>query len=540
MEGNGISSKSQRNISNDKQGLLMFCILVFVGIFILFAYGIGNVSAENPSNIYVSTHGNDSWSGLNSTYKGGVNGPKATITNATKSVAPGGTVYLDSGTYNENNIVIDTNISIIGQNGNTIINGTNPGSVFIIMQGTDVYIDNLTLKNGNSVMGAIYNNGDLILNNCTFTDNSASDGGAIYNSGTLTVKDSILDGNSGSINGGSIYNTGTLDLLSTNFINNTVTTSDGGAIYSEGVLTADNCNFTGNSVTTDDGGAIYNYGNAIIDNNNFTDNSGNMGGAIYNFNNLNVSNSFFTDNCACDGGACVDEGNSKISNTSFLYNSAMCSGGAIIIFNNCNLDVQNSTFMGNTANFGGVMASYGTVNINESDLEDNKATQWGGVLSNYGTAKIQYSRIIDNTANSGNAIYGYDNKTDISLNWWGSNNAPVNEVYGSVTIAPWIILNISSNSTIPLNSNSTVTADMVHDSNGVYHDPANGHVPNGILTTFNTSSLSKKSYTSNGIIQYVFNGGSITELAKISVVTDNQSVQTFVKVIYHTANSENS
>ena len=50
------------------------------------------------------SHGNDNWNGLNSTYTSGINGPKATIKNATGTVKSDGTVYIASGTYNENNI----------------------------------------------------------------------------------------------------------------------------------------------------------------------------------------------------------------------------------------------------------------------------------------------------------------------------------------------------------------------------------------------------------------------------------------------------
>ena len=62
----------------------------------------------------IDTSGNDSWNGLNSTWINGLNGPKASIKNATESVNSGGYVYIANGIYNESNISINTNMTIIG------------------------------------------------------------------------------------------------------------------------------------------------------------------------------------------------------------------------------------------------------------------------------------------------------------------------------------------------------------------------------------------------------------------------------------------
>ena len=48
-------------------------------------------------------------------------------------VYPSGTVYLASGTYNENSVYIDTTMTINGSNEqNTIINGDNNGTIFYV------------------------------------------------------------------------------------------------------------------------------------------------------------------------------------------------------------------------------------------------------------------------------------------------------------------------------------------------------------------------------------------------------------------------
>ena len=107
----------------------------------------------------------------------GINGPKATIKNATGTVNSNGTIYIAKGTYNESNIQINTNMTIIGENQqNTIINGQQSGhSIFTIASGVNLTIINLTLTNGTSNNGgAIANDGNLNVYNSTFTYNNAT------------------------------------------------------------------------------------------------------------------------------------------------------------------------------------------------------------------------------------------------------------------------------------------------------------------------------------------------------------------------------
>ena len=66
--------------------------LLILGIVAIFSFGINTTSAANSSSIYVSTHGNDDYDGLNATWTSGINGPKATIKNATSTVTSDGTV----------------------------------------------------------------------------------------------------------------------------------------------------------------------------------------------------------------------------------------------------------------------------------------------------------------------------------------------------------------------------------------------------------------------------------------------------------------
>ena len=162
-----------------------------------------NILVLNP-NIYVSTTGNDI------TGDGSQDNPYQSISQGILMLSPGGTLHIADGIYTENNVQINTNMTIIGENQqNTIINGNNSGSIFITGSDINVTIINLTLTNANNSYGAINNEGNLTVDNSTFVNNTATDyGGAIYNDeyGTLAVDNSTFNGNNATDDeGGAIY-----------------------------------------------------------------------------------------------------------------------------------------------------------------------------------------------------------------------------------------------------------------------------------------------------------------------------------------------
>jgi predicted outer membrane repeat protein len=461
----------------NKYDLVLFTLLL-IGLTLIFSFNIDNVAAAPVNAIYVnSSSGNDTWNGLNSTWINGTNGPKASIKNATESANCGGTVYIASGIYNESNISFNTNMTIVGDSSNNTIISGEMGSVFTIASGVNITIINLT-----------------------FCNETSDNGGAIINHGYLTVNDSTFTNNTASSNGGSIYNdnNGYLNLIDDNFTNNTAA-NFGGAIYNDGIL-----DITGSTLSNNMGG---------------------MGGAIYNYGSLTILNSNLTNNNACDGGAFVNEGNLIESHCNFTNNNAMCAGGATITFNDCNLNVTNSNFTGNSATFGGVFVNYGNIDITGSSFSNNMAMEWGGVIFNYDTVKINFSSLIGNTANTGNDLYNYMGIIDASLNWWGSNNGPINNIYGT-TVPSWMLLTVSSNHYITSNnSNSTITADLLHDSNGNFHDSTDGCVPElGIMFNATIGTINNQATTVYGGAITNFNSGSTEGTAIISAILDNQKV----------------
>jgi uncharacterized repeat protein (TIGR01451 family) len=148
---------------------------------------------------------------------------------------------------------------------------------------------------------------------------------------------------------------------------------------------------------------------------------------------------------------------------------------------------------------------------------------------------VNFNRIVRNTPNS-NELYSYGNRAvNATLNWWGLNTSPENEISGTgVTYNPWIILTATSNhSTINVGDNSTVTADLLHDNEGNYLDPINGHVPDGIPANFTSDVLGninpKSTTTINGSSHTTFTGVA-TGISEVSATVDDQTVTTNITI----------
>jgi len=456
--------------NQNKKSIPKIPFLLLIGV-VLFSLSVSAVSAANTSSnstIYVSTEGNDTWDGLSPTYNT-TSGPKKTITNATGTVTTNGTIYIAPGTYNESGITINKDMTITGENQeNTIINGQQSGnSIFHILSGITANINNLTL-----------------------TNNTAESGGAIYNKygGNLTVTNCTFTNNTATGDGGAICNWENLTVTNCTFTNNTA--RSGGAIFQDGVISLTNCTFTNNTA------ACY-------------------GGVIYNdLGSLTVTNSTFADNAAEDGGVIKNSGDLSMFNCTFTNNTAANYGGAICNYGG--LSVINSTFTNNTASNGNSGAIYNCVADASSVI-------------------VHFNRIIGNSPDN-RQISSYFGIVDARFNWWGSNLDPSiyvsNGLRGIVDVSSWLVLNMTTNpDNISYGHNSTVTIDLLHDNTGTYHDPVNGHVPDGIHVDF-TSDMGNLEPVStvlvNGSATSVFTTTTIGS-GNITATVDNQTVSTPIK-----------
>ena len=276
--------------------------LLILSLVMIFSSGTAHAADEQ---IYVNgSSGNDTNDGYSWLTA------KQTIGNATGTVASGGTVTIANGTYNGTgnvgiSITKDMTITGVDQNG-TIIDGGGSSQIFTIAFGVTVTIENLTLTQGYAYNGgAIYNSGDLTIQNCNLTKNTATKhGGGIYNVGTCTVNGSAINNNTATSYGGGIYNynTGTCTVTDSNIENNI--SHIGGGITNDGTCTVTDSTITSN--TTEYGGGIYNYINSTftVTDSDINNNTAPQGGGIFNFyGTLNVSGCNFESNQASYGNA---------------------------------------------------------------------------------------------------------------------------------------------------------------------------------------------------------------------------------------------
>ena len=348
-------------------------------------------------------------------------------------------------------VTISKDISIIARGGTFTIDANNNGGIFKINTGVSVYLSGVTLVNGNSDYGAaIYNEGDLVLDGCTFSNNVATqNGGAIYNTATLDVNDCILSDNIATYRGGAIYNEGTLTVTGSTIDSNDITfrakndDNGGAAIYNNGgTINLDDVEVTNNlkDIVIRDGNdghlinaVIFTNGNATIDNSYIANNTGSWGAGVYVTNGatLTVSNTIFEGNNATFGAGIYDEGAVlNVDNCTFNDNLAIGVGsagtsstqaGAILVMaQGASATITNSRFNRNSAKTGGAVSisqATGSVLIDACEFTENTASYEGGAIYNYianGAAlTVTDSTFTDNTAtNWGNAI---SNDGDLSL-----------------------------------------------------------------------------------------------------------------------------
>ena len=224
-------------------------------------------------------------------------------------------------------------------------------------RGGGIYLSNVK----NSTSNSDPNNGYFVIEDCTFSNNTAtqSGGGAInfQNSNQWTIRrNTFCNNNASGQAGGAIrfFSSYTHDIISCDFTLNTAN-SDGGGIYAQGAkITVDNSNFVNNSSDSEQqGGAIYGAGTSGIDitNSGFYSNTAGAGGAIYWPSTFSSGVANTMDNCILD------------SNMALLESSISTGGGGALKVINGEWLVQNSFFINNevqSGSFGGAINVYNT------------------------------------------------------------------------------------------------------------------------------------------------------------------------------------
>ena len=441
------------------------------------------------------------------------------LRNQIENASAGATITISKDNYTYENttpIKVKDNLTIDGNN--SWFDGTNANmSGLFCVEGANVVLKNLffinwELEDSYNIIEWFGENGTLY--NCMFVNNIAIDGvvdwsgengvidgcyfgydygmdncGAlcIYSDG-VTVKNSIFETNLAKNDGGAIYSLGKgTTIANSTFTNCSSLTGNGGAIYiysDYNLIT--NCTFT-NCTALDNGGAIYVSGdyNIINDSKYFNNEAFNDGGAVYLLGtDCCVNNSYFESNSADeDGGAIYSKGTTgfDIDNCTFVNNSAEVYGGAVAlenpslvngsvfennsalaagaVFSNDELAVFDSLFDQNTAETGGALVLSDDTVISDSNLTNNNASN-GGAIDVIGdlTLEINGTQFKDNLADSGsnniallvNATVITDEETtsDSPLILKSAILSPIsveNVTYGQILNITAVILDVDGN-----------------------------------------------------------------------------------------------
>nr|WP_292742231.1 C1 family peptidase [Methanobrevibacter sp.] len=345
-------------------------------------------------------------------------------------------MYMDTdNTYinlNHLNLTIDGN--------EKSIDGNNKAGFLKISNHSNVIIKNLFVKNCNNT-AIIVGNSKLTLINVTFENNHDKESGAaVYARGSNVTSTDTKFLNNYAFYGSAIYST-----LSNVTINNGLFKNDNPVVWSlirgsGSVLEINNTIFA--NTTSKYATAIYNNGVTIIKKSKFLNLSANVtagaiavkgsaftfttiddcqfinvtssrnGGALYldiagdseeSSGIVSINNTLFK-NCSSEfGGAVLQlDGSLNIFNSQFEDNSAVENGGAVYT-SYANLIIKNTTFTGNNASTdngwgGAVFFDKGIIIVDDSTFKNNGAKEGAAIFSYDGNYQIKNSKF-ENNAN---------------------------------------------------------------------------------------------------------------------------------------------
>ncbi|MCL2115955.1 MAG: hypothetical protein FWH29_07020, partial [Methanobrevibacter sp.] len=382
-----------------------------------------------------------------------------------------GGIFCINGPY----LIIDKSIftNCIGYNagGVTYTHGRSDGGITQNYITNSIFIEN---RATNGMGGAIYAenpNNAILIENCTFFDNSATSyGGAVAaGGGNITVINSSFRNNLAATHGGAIGTSDSgavvINVSRSSFENNSATTFGGAVAARTGTININNSNFTGNYVSGSAayGGALavtvagntqtstINVYNSALVNNSARNNSAtaiSFGGAAginitgtttQNLNSaINLYNCTINGNWARYGGAFgATGGNIRVFDSRIFNNYALTYGGVAAVSSaNANIIINNSNIYNNSAGtFGGAFgATGGTINVTYSEINNNTASGFGGAVGVDGTAgiiNILNSLIFDNVAiNYGGAIGATGGTVNVRNSTLRRNRASGSTGYG--------------------------------------------------------------------------------------------------------------
>lgn len=248
--------------------------------------------------------------------------------------------------------------------------------------------------------------------------------------------------------------------------------------------------------------------------------------------NVNIINNTIT---GSDNGIYLDSGNNAIISGNYISNNIVGINTQGMNYLNISKNIitnnQDRAIFYNAAYFG---------NMSENRIIGNAA----GIQIVHGhNLVVHFNQITDNVA------YGLSNEYSDSQhngivfaqnNWWGYNDQAnvqsqiINVGNGSVIFDPWLILNVTSQtSKLEKNSPTVITADLTYNNQGEDTLALYGqYLPDGIPVTFTTTygRLSPTtSNTLNGQAKTIL-ATPKTRIATVSANVDNQTVTIQLKI----------
>ena len=215
---------------------------------------------------------------------GGTAGCLASVAAGVAAAAPGDTVSVAAGTYNESGIVMNKSVNVTGAGVDvTVVDGSTGGvnsssTIFQFLANTFATstISQMTIRGG--ARGVDLNGTNIVtIDHARVTANGPATGAGIFNgSSQLTVSNSLIDGNSatdvtsiagcdwgGGSGGGiaSLCGGGSNHIVDSTISGNVASRWGGGLIINDGTSLIENSTITGNSANFPDptlaGGAIF-------------------------------------------------------------------------------------------------------------------------------------------------------------------------------------------------------------------------------------------------------------------------------------------
>lgn len=278
------------------------------------------------------------------------------------------------------------------------------------------YARNETALDWSPVGGAIANYGNLHVINGEVTGNTTANGhaGAIFNEGNMLIENSTITRNQTTGRGGAIANTETGQLeIHNSRLRENVSSGSGGAIHNLGTVAIVGTAIEANATRGDlGGGGLANFGDASVTASAFRLNKvqgvgaggvSDGGAAVYSTGNLQVRSSLFEKNAVnvptlternqAGGAVQIEGGNAHFDNVLFFYNKAR-NGGAIFVDQGY-VTVKNSAFERNESIRPGsgsgiaVQIEGPAISTNRGDIIVDAASRFlNNRLNRYGSSNV--------------------------------------------------------------------------------------------------------------------------------------------------------